>query len=53
MRPEIRPEPPPGEREALEHALRGILGPSEESSTSAWWREGVRVNVLDEDDGEA
>jgi hypothetical protein len=48
MRADVRPEPPPGEREALEHALCRLLGSSEQAP-SAWWREGVRENVLDED----
>ncbi|MBA2537444.1 MAG: hypothetical protein H0V20_08450 [Actinobacteria bacterium] len=51
MRSEIRPEPPPDEREALEQALKRLLSPSEGVATSAWWRAGVRESVLDDDEG--
>jgi hypothetical protein len=46
MKPEINPEPSPEDREALEEALRRLLGlPA--NPRSAWWRSGVEENVGD------
>jgi hypothetical protein len=45
---EITPDPPPEEREAVERALARLLAePSE--GRSAWWREGVRENLRDDE----
>jgi hypothetical protein len=38
---EIRPEPSPGEREAIHEALARLLLRSDRAAPSAWWREGV------------
>jgi hypothetical protein len=46
VKPEIRPEPPPGEREALDEALARLLAERPEPR-SAWWAEGVRENLDD------
>lgn len=49
MEPEIRPEPTPAEREAIEEALaRLVAAPREERSQ--WWREGVREALTDEEE---
>ena len=50
MEADVRPTPPPDELEALEQALRPLLGATEGSSPSPWWQEGIRENVLDDDD---
>jgi hypothetical protein len=46
---ELSPEPPPEEREALEHSLARLL---EEpgAEPSAWWRAGVRENLSPEEE---
>jgi len=44
---EISPEPSVEEREAVERALARLLGEAG-GRESAWWREGVRENVLGE-----
>jgi hypothetical protein len=49
VEPDVTPEPPAGEREALAQALRGLLAARDGSPGSAWWREGVRENVDDEE----
>jgi hypothetical protein len=46
---EIRPEPPPEEREALERALARLLEDPVEPR-SAWWREGMRENLTSPED---
>jgi hypothetical protein len=48
MKPEITPEPPPEEREALEEALGRLLEPPPEPRTT-WWRRGVEENVAEEE----
>jgi hypothetical protein len=50
MKPEINPEPPPEDREALEEALRRLLDPPA-GPRSAWWRSGVEENVSEEEPG--
>ena len=46
---EIRPEPSPEEREALERALARLLEEPAETR-SAWWREGMRENLASPED---
>ena len=46
---EITPEPPPDERAAVEAALAALLAGGGDGRT-AWWREGIRENVLAEPD---
>lgn len=43
---EIKPEPSPEEREALELALARLLAQPDDPR-SAWWREGVGENLSD------
>jgi len=43
-----QPEPTPEEREALERALER-LGDSRREPRSAWWREGVRESLDDDE----
>jgi hypothetical protein len=50
MKPEITPEPTPGEREALEEALARLLDPPAEPRTP-WWRRGVEENLGDDESG--
>ena len=40
---EIRPEPPPPEREAIERALAERSAPAR--TLSRWWLEGIRENT--------
>ncbi len=42
---EITPEPPEGEREAVEAAVARLLA-GDEGRVSAWWRAGVEESVL-------
>ena len=44
---EIAPEPSAEEREAVERALARLLG-EPDGGVTAWWREGIRENVLGE-----
>jgi hypothetical protein len=44
---EIRPEPAPAERRAVEAALAAARERGEEPVRSAWWRAGVRENAGD------
>jgi hypothetical protein len=48
MEPEIVPEPPPGDRRALDEALSRLLA-EREDPYSAWWREGVRETLSPEE----
>ena len=48
---EITPEPSTEEREALERALARLLG-EPDGGVTAWWREGIRENVLGEGSSE-
>jgi hypothetical protein len=48
VKPEITPEPPSEEREALEEALARLLELPSEPRT-AWWRRGVEENVAEEE----
>ncbi len=41
MKVEIRPEPPPGEREAIREALARLFSATDEAAPTAWWREGA------------
>ncbi len=45
MRLDLRPEPPPGEREALTAALERLLE-EPERRPSAWWEAGLRESAL-------
>ncbi|HEX2045664.1 MAG TPA: hypothetical protein VHF23_08570 [Gaiellaceae bacterium] len=45
MELEIVPEPPPDGREAVERALARLLAEGEDPR-SAWWRAGVRENLM-------
>jgi hypothetical protein len=47
MELEIRPEPSPEERKAIERAV-GSLADRLPDPRGAWWREGVRENVSPE-----
>jgi hypothetical protein len=49
MEPEIMPEPPAAEREALNEALARLLSEPEDPY-NAWWREGVRETVIPEEE---
>jgi hypothetical protein len=49
MEPEIVPEPPVGDREALDAALARLLSKPEDPY-SAWWREGVRETLSPEEE---
>jgi hypothetical protein len=49
MEPEILPEPPEDEREALNEALARLLA-QRPDPYSDWWREGVRETVEPEED---
>jgi hypothetical protein len=49
MEPEIVPEPPPGDRRALDEALSRLLS-EREDPYSAWWREGVRETLSPEEE---
>ena len=44
MEPEIVPEPPAGDRRALDETLARLFS-EREDPYSAWWREGVRETV--------
>lgn len=46
MEIEVEPDPPAEELEALDEAVRRLL-PKPQGPRSAWWREGIRENVLD------
>lgn len=48
---EISPEPSAEEREAVERALARLLDKPDRGAT-AWWREGIRENVLGEESEE-
>jgi hypothetical protein len=47
---DVAPEPSPAERSALDEALRRIAFTREDGPVSAWWSEGVRENVLEDDE---
>lgn len=50
MELEITPEPSPEEREALERALARLLQePASAQERSAWWREGIRESLSEEE----
>jgi hypothetical protein len=49
MEPDIVPEPPAGDRRALEEALARLLS-DREDPYSAWWRESVRETVSPEEE---
>jgi hypothetical protein len=49
MEPEIVPEPPAGDREALDEALARLLSEPEDPH-DAWWREGVRETLSSEEE---
>ncbi|MEO8290081.1 MAG: hypothetical protein ABI649_03695 [Gaiellaceae bacterium] len=49
MEPEIRPEPTPEEREAIDEALARLTG-EPVPPRSQWWREGVREAVTGEEE---
>lgn len=49
MELEIRPEPSPEEREALERAFARLLAEPEDGR-SAWWAAGVRESVSPEEE---
>ncbi|MGH2450158.1 MAG: hypothetical protein ACRDGE_02580 [Candidatus Limnocylindria bacterium] len=52
MELEIRPEPPPEEREALERALARLLEePGDQRG--AWWRAGIYENVTEPEEESA
>jgi hypothetical protein len=48
MTPEIRPEPSPDEREAIEEALARLTSPAPDPR-SAWWRAGVAGDLSEEE----
>ena len=50
---DVTPEPSRAEHRALHEALRRLVFTRENTRVSAWWREGVRENVLDDDEEEA
>ncbi len=47
MELDVRPEPTPEERQALAQALARAVASKPDAERSAWWRIGVRENVLD------
>jgi hypothetical protein len=49
MEPEIVPEPPAGDRQALDEALARLLS-EREDPYSAWWRQGARETVSPEEE---
>jgi len=49
MNREIRPEPSPEEREAIEEALARVASPPPEQR-SAWWRAGVAEDLSREEE---
>jgi len=49
MTPEIRPEPSPEEREAIEEALAHLTSPAPDPR-SAWWRAGVAEDLSEEEE---
>jgi hypothetical protein len=49
MKREIRPEPSPEEREAIEEALARLTAPQADSR-SAWWRAGVAEDLSEEEE---
>jgi hypothetical protein len=49
MEPEIVPEPPEAEREALDEALARLLA-HRPDPYSDWWRQGVRETVSPEEE---
>jgi hypothetical protein len=49
MRREVVPEPPEGEREALDEALARLLAEPEDPY-GAWWRAGVRETISPEEE---
>jgi hypothetical protein len=48
MEGEITPEPPAGEREALDEALARLLAEPEPDPRGPWWRTGVEANLDEE-----
>ena len=49
MTREIRPEPSPDEREAIEEALARLTSPAPDPR-SAWWRAGVAEDLSEEEE---
>jgi hypothetical protein len=49
MEPEIRPEPTPEEREAIDAALARLVA-EPLLPGSKWWREGVREAIMGEEE---
>lgn len=49
MEPEIRPEPTPEERGAIDEALARLVSEQPEPR-SQWWRDGVREAVTGEEE---
>jgi hypothetical protein len=51
MEPEIVPEPPAGERQALDEALARLLSDPADPY-SDWWRAGAREGVMPEEESD-
>jgi hypothetical protein len=49
MTREIRPEPSPEEREAIEEALARLISPAPDPR-SPWWRAGVAEDLSEEEE---